>query len=226
MPVGCTVGEGSGAAKGSLYVKNCEGTATSPSGNKGRPGMPDAFDLNPNFFVGEPIEDVKPEGTDNRILVRHEDAGKRLEDSDVLIFDMDSFPVAQCLRGVPAVLATAALQAFCAYLPGKTWPRLRVGRGFPVRANLALHKSCPGNPYVIAEARGWGPATAGAPPEQWNSWIELREFGEATMRTTDPVQDVKAGFRVEFGERLFAESFHLDLDDAQGDARRDRSRSR
>ena len=209
-PLGCTVGEGRGAAKGKLYLKNCEGTAKVPTKDLGTPTMLANFDLNPNFFVGEPIEDIKPMGSDNRLVIRLLDAGKRLEDNDVMIFDMDSFRVAQCVRGVPAVLATDALKRFCAYEPGKTWPRLRVGPGFPIRASMALRKSCPGNPYVVAAARGTSAGTETAPAAQWDSWIELREFGEAAVRSGD---DVNPGFKVEFGERLFADSFHLELVD-------------
>jgi hypothetical protein len=210
-PLACTVGDGNGAAKGKLYLKNCAGTAKVPTGDLGSPGMLADFDLKPDFFVGEPIEDIKPMGSDNRLVIRLQGAGRRVEDNDVIVFDMDSFRVAECVRGVPAVLATDALKRFCAYDAGKTWPRLRVGPGFPVRASMALRKSCPGNPYVVAAARGTSPGTENAPSDQWDSWIELREFGEAAVRGSG--QDVKATFKVEFGERLFADSFHLDLID-------------
>jgi hypothetical protein len=211
LSLGCTVGEGTGAAKGQLYVKNCNGRPTAPSGDLGTPTMLADFDLHPNFFVGEPIEDIKPMGSDNRLVVRLQDAGKRLEDNDVIVFDMDSFHVAECVRGIPAVLATDALKRFCAYEPGKTWPRLRVGPGFPIRASMALRQACPGNPYVVAAARGTSPGTETAPAAGWNSWIELRAFGAAADRGSG--EDVKATFKVEFGERLFADSFHLDLVD-------------
>jgi len=77
-PLGCTVGEGTGAAKGKLYLKNCSGTAKAPTGDLGSLLVPADFDLNPNFFVGEPIEDIKPMGSDNRLVIRMQDAGKRV----------------------------------------------------------------------------------------------------------------------------------------------------
>jgi hypothetical protein len=212
-PLGCTVGEGRGAAKGKLYLKDCKGRPTAPTGDLGSATMLADFDLNPNFFVGEPIEDIKQMGSDNRLVIRMHDAGERVEDNDVIVFDMDSFRVAQCVRGVPSVLATDVLKRFCAFEPGKTWPRLRVGPGFPIRASMALRKSCPGNPYVVAAARGTSAGTENAAAAQWDSWIELREFGEAAVRGSG--EDVKPAFRVEFGERLFAESFHLELVDAK-----------
>jgi hypothetical protein len=210
-PLACTVGEGTGAAKGKLYLKNCEGTAKVPTGDLGSLLVPADFNLNPNFFVGEPIEDIKPMGSDNRLVIRMQDAGKRVEDNDVIVFDMDSFRVAECVRGVAAVVATPALQRFCAFDAAKGWPRLRVGPGFPVRASMALRKSCPGNPYVVASARGTSPGTEDATSDKWDSWIELREFGEAAVRSSG--EDVKPAFKVEFGERLFADSFHLELID-------------
>jgi hypothetical protein len=208
--LGCTVGDGSGEAKGKLYLKDCK---TSPRADYGSIDVPADFDLRADFFTGEPIEDIKPNGSDNRLVVRMQNAGRRLEDNDALVFDMDVRPVAQCLRGVPAIMETPAFKRFCAWLPGSSWPRLRVGPDFPVRANMALRKSCGGNTYTVATARGMDLTTANATPEQWNSWLELREFGTAAHSGPGPRQDVPPTFTVEFGQRLFADRFHLEITD-------------
>ncbi|HEY0705786.1 MAG TPA: hypothetical protein VGG33_03270 [Polyangia bacterium] len=208
--LGCTVGDGRGEAKGKLYYKDCK---INPTVDYGRLDAPADFDLGADFFTGEPIEDIKPNGSDNRLVVRMQNAGRRLEDNDLLVFDMDSWRVAQCLRGVPEVLETPELKRFCAWLPGASVPRLRVGPGFPVRANMALRKSCAGNTYSVATARGSNANTVNAEPEQWNSWLELREFGTAAHSGQGPRQDVPPTFVVDFGQRLAAERFHIELTD-------------
>ncbi|HEY0715373.1 MAG TPA: hypothetical protein VGF45_22015, partial [Polyangia bacterium] len=207
---GCTVGDGRGEAKGKLYLKDCK---IRPRVDYGKVDEPADFDLRADFFTGEPIEDLKEDGSDNRLVIRMQNAGRRLEDNDLLVFDMDVWKVAQCLRGVPAVLETPELKRFCSWLPGAMWPRLRVGPGFPVRANMALRKSCSGNTYSVAAARGTDASTLNAGPEQWNSWIELREFGTAAHSGQGPREDVPPTFTVDFGQRLFADRFHLELTD-------------
>ncbi len=211
LAAACTVGEGRGEVKGKLYVKNCEGRPSKPGADFGSRSEPRDFDLKVDFYAAEPIEDIKPNGSDNRVVVRLQPAGRRIEENDVLIFDIDAWRVAQCVRGVPTVLTTEALSRFCSFSIEKGHPRIRVGPGFPIRVNLALRRTCPGNPYVVGSARGIGPGTEMAPPEQWESWIELRAFGTAGER--DGMTDVDPKFKVEFGERLYAERFALTIED-------------
>jgi hypothetical protein len=203
----CTVGNGEGAAVGKLYLNNCYGTG--PNDSFGAPDQPWDFNLNANFFSGEPIEDIKPNGSDNRLLIRMQGSGTRIEDSDLLVFDMDSWPVAQCVRGDPRVLATPELQRFCARDPATGLAKVRVGPGLPVRVNMALRKRCPANPYVVATARDITAGQAGATSEAWTSYVRFREFGDAARTNVQPT------FKVEFGQMLEAESFALDMLDDQ-----------
>jgi hypothetical protein len=95
---GCTVGSGSGSAVGTLQVTGCNS-----SGSYATTG---AFSLNPTFFAGEPIEDVCPPPGNctgphmNRLVIRMQRTGNRLEVNDVLYFDvLNTLKVAECVRG-------------------------------------------------------------------------------------------------------------------------------
>jgi hypothetical protein len=199
---GCTVGDGVGAAAGQLYVKTC-----SDRGDWGEPGLLRDYDLRPEFYAGEPIEDITPDGSRNRIVIRMQDSGKSLEANDFLQFDVvNSFQVARCLRG----MIDESTRIFCHFAPGATWPRLRIGPNMPIRASLVLHETCPLSALVGTARDGDGSridAIVPLPPEMWRSWIELSEFGKARTH------DVPLSFRVEFNERLKAESFHVELID-------------
>jgi hypothetical protein len=210
---GCTVGEGSGEAVGALYVKGCH------EGDYGEPEAPRYYNLRPEFFAAEPIEDIKKDGTRNRIAIRLQNSGKSLESNDYLQFDIvSSYEVARCLRGMNKLDPETA--AFCHWPTGQTWPRLRIGPNLPVRASLALRDTCP-QATLVGTARDGDGARSDVivplPPEQWRSWIELSEFGVARTR------DVAPNFRVEFNEQLRAEAFHVELiDDKVIDAERRR----
>lgn len=206
---GCTVGEGEGEVKGSLYVKNCYGTKSTD--DYGTPTNPMSFDLRADFFSGEPIEDIKPNPTDNRLLIRLQTSGRRPEDNDMLVFDVQSWRVAQCVRGAPAVLATPELQRFCAHTPGQP-PKVRVGPGFPITANLVLRNRCPFNPFV-GTARDTSASNPAATPDDWTSWIRLKAFGSAAVDGNGARPDVDPSFKVEFGEKLEATAFQLDIMD-------------
>jgi hypothetical protein len=203
LGAGCTVGTGEGSAGGVLYLKNCYGSDADDS--YGTFEMPRDFSLNANFFAGEPIEDIKPNGSDNRLLIRMQGSGTRIEDSDLLVFDMDSWRVAQCVHGDPAVLATEELKRFCSRDAGSTTSKLRIGPGLPVRVNLALRKRCPGNPYAVATARDTSIALPDSTPADWTSYIRLKAFGDAARGPVLPT------FKVEFGQMLEAEAFVLDM---------------
>ena len=212
LAAACTVGDGTGEAKGQIYLQHCFGSVAEPGGDYGTPEMPRDFELSVGFYAGEPIEDIKKKGSDNRLIVRMQNAGRRIEDNDVLVFDMMNWRVAQCLHGNPDDLADAMVKRFCDWAPGKTWPRMRVGPDLPIKANLALRKSCPGNTYVVAAARDLSLANPAATAADWGSWIELRAFGDA-VPDSDKTGRVDPTFKVEFGQRLFAEAFHVDLMD-------------
>jgi hypothetical protein len=210
---GCTVGEGEGAARGALYVKGCNDEIK----DYGRPDLLLEYNLRPEFFAGEPIEDIKEDGNRNRLVIRLQNSGKSLESNDYLQFDIvSSYQVARCLHG--SVDPDTA--AVCHWPAGQAWPRLRIGPNLPIRASLALRDTCPLATLVGTARDGDGARSdviVPLPPEQWRSWIELSVFGTARD------QEVAPTFRVEFNERLRAEAFHVDLiDDRVIDAERRR----
>jgi hypothetical protein len=96
---GCTVGGGSGSAKGSLWVTGCSDNLSSP--NFGTPAMPEAYDLQPTFFAGEPIDDLATGAMHkNRLIVRMQRTGLAIQYNDTLYFDVEnSYEVARCVRG-------------------------------------------------------------------------------------------------------------------------------
>jgi hypothetical protein len=133
VPLGCSVGSGSGAAKGSLFVFSCNDT--SPYGEVPDPTQPTVvlpipYNLGPDstrppeFFAGIPIDDlVQGPGAMNQIEFRMQSTGLVQLYTDTLEFDaINAFEVARCLRGrtvngqpdylvtqpLPLSLATAA----------------------------------------------------------------------------------------------------------------------
>jgi len=92
---GCAVGNGSGAAAGPIYLLGC-----TEDGNYGEPGMERLFNLSPTFFAGEPIEDIGVALPENRLVIRLQRNGNRIEVNDTLYIDVqDAYEVARCVRG-------------------------------------------------------------------------------------------------------------------------------
>jgi hypothetical protein len=113
---GCNVGAGTGSFAGSLYLRGC-----TKDGDLGSASAPALFDLKPTFFVAEPIDDFQKAHPMNRLSIRIQSAGNRVEEADVLYINMASvLPVAQTL--------------------GSAVP---VGIGADVRAALVLNQTCP-----------------------------------------------------------------------------------
>lgn len=100
---GCTVGSGSGSARGSLWVNGCgsNGSNYGTPPTQGNPAVPRAYDLQPTFFAGEPIDDLSMSSLPrNRLTLRMESSGLALQYNDTLYFDiLDSYEVARCVRG-------------------------------------------------------------------------------------------------------------------------------
>jgi hypothetical protein len=95
---GCTVGNGSGTARGTLKVIGCN------EGDTLKDGQP--YDLRPTFFAGQPIEDICPARSScpaahtNRLLIRLQRTGNQVENNDTLYFDVqNALEVARCVRG-------------------------------------------------------------------------------------------------------------------------------
>ena len=201
---GCAVGDGVGSAEGSLYVRGCKQYA-----DYGKPDAPAPYNLNPTFFAGEPIEDIRMNGTLNRIVLRLQDSGKSNELDDMLQFDVvNSYLVGACLAGVG--LTDEVSRAFCQTPPGQTRPRMRIGPSMPIRVSLALRSTCP-FAYRVGSGRDADASRIDRidqiPIDQWRSWIDFTEFGSATSSKPAPT------FKVEFGERISAARYHVDLID-------------
>jgi hypothetical protein len=124
---GCSVGQGSGSAMGSLFVASCDNKANFGTPMDGGPGYmiaPQPFGITPKFFAGAPAEDlIQGPGAMNQLFMRMASSGLLEMYTDFLEFDVTySYEVARCIRGrtvngqpdylvyapLPLTLATAA----------------------------------------------------------------------------------------------------------------------
>jgi len=232
---GCSVGKGVGAASGTLYEYGCSdnGDYCSAPDQCGTEETPVAYDLKPTFFAGEPIDDLRqlhPGSAimSNRLTVRLQRSGKRIEQNDVLTFDITtSYEVARCVRGRVIQVDASTRQndwdeANCYRADDKSPGRMRVQFDSPVRAGLALKATCTAN-LVASAISAPVPLSYSATPNpvvtdgSWESWVEFKEFGIAAQVDTPPTErePIKNTFRIELGQRIYATSFSLTLvDDA------------
>jgi hypothetical protein len=210
---GCTIGNGSGTAKGMLWILGCE-----DGGNYGSPTAPLPFDLSPTYFAGEPIEDIGDvEPAHNRLIIRMQRNGNALEITDTLYFDIPfSYQIAQCLRGrtvggVPdwdtsSGTTDPAGAPWCGPVGDNGVPRINLFPYGPVTATLTPFGTCHSQahpPTVVSVA---GVASPG--------WIDFLAFGSAMQPTLPPDQrgPVDPNFKVAYGERLQA-IFGMNLED-------------
>jgi hypothetical protein len=215
---GCTVGSGSGSARGPLWVLGC--SSELPDGNLGTPDAPYNFSLDPIFFAGEPIEDVSMTVHENRLGIRMQRNAGPIEYNDTLAFDIqDSLQVARCVRGATVngvgdwdMNDAETSGAWCDWsgagsdggAGGATRARIQLTPGGYVQASLALLKTCPleEGASLVGHSKG--------------GWIEFVDFGGAAQPDLPSDQrtqfDATADFKVNFGERLRA-TFHVDLED-------------
>jgi len=117
MLAGCSVGAGKGNLDGTLFVRPCTGDSDYGSS----PAAPQPYHMNPQFFVAAPIDDFPGPHPVNRLSVRVQPSGNRLEEADVM-----SMVIANCLE-----VAQTVGQA------------IDVGPATNVRATLNLNASCP-----------------------------------------------------------------------------------
>ncbi len=100
---GCTVGGGSGAASGPIYVLGCYPNGSDYTSDSTDKGGPKFFDLQPTFFAGDPTEDIGDVAVSqpaNLISIHVQRNGNRIEINDLLSFDIqNSYEVARCVRG-------------------------------------------------------------------------------------------------------------------------------
>lgn len=221
--LGCTVGSGSGEATGEMYVRGCGGEFNNPQ-------QPGAFDLSPSFFAGEPVEDIREGGVQNRLTIRLQRHGGGFEVNDVLQFDVvNSYEVARCVLGRqtldPATNTMVPDFRTDVCTPIEGGARVRIGPNDFVRATLTLFQSCrSGNSplNLVATAVPCAPINGKAncldvPPDAWQSFIDFKVFGSVQSGDTNvaPVdrKAIPTGFKVDFGERILASKFVLNLID-------------
>ena len=169
---------------------------------------PAPYDMGPTFFAGEPIEDVRVDGRENRIVIRLETAGQRVRRSkgvaalgpvkDILYFDVDAYATARCVRAAATGSPTPRCHRTC-LITDQGMARMRVGPMQPVRASLAPRAECYKNIYVVGKAarrrsRGERQSPAGAAGQ-------LGVLGGLRGLRFGPQPAIPAPtFKVEFGE--------------------------
>lgn len=229
--LGCSVGNGVGAASGGIYVYGCSKSGDyCPNGVCGTRDAPAPYDLKPSFFAGEPIDDLREYSTGssqevmlNRLMIRLQRSGKQIEVNDVLTFDVSSsYEVARCVRGrVDPTTGQNDWSATDCYRASDSSPgRMRLQYDSSVRAALTPAATCTAN--LVADAIS-APvpvsyATAVAPTVtdgSWESWVEFQEFGTASQwdRAADARDPVDPKFHIQLGDRIYATSFQLTLID-------------
>lgn len=204
----CQAGQGSGSAAGPLYIRDCRGASDFGSS----PTAPETFDLKPAYFAGESIEGISKGRKDNRLIIRLQRSGKRLDINDVLAFDIvDTRIVAKCVRGALLPQPGGGTSpdydtANCFW--GAAGPRVRIGPNQPIHSNLVPLVTCVRNVVGTAVSQD---ASSG----NWDSWIEFQQFGHAAQSGLLPEArtPITESFKVDFGERLHATKFKLTLKD-------------
>jgi hypothetical protein len=113
---GCSLGDGTGVVAGTLYVRNCTNDS-----DIGTVAAPVPFNLNPTFFVADLVDDFSHEHPMNRVQIRVQSNGTRVEGANVFYVDVaSSFDVATALGQVLPITLSSN-----------------------VRASLVLNKTCP-----------------------------------------------------------------------------------
>jgi hypothetical protein len=233
---GCSVGQGVGEASGSLYVLSCShaGDYCDSAGVCGTPSAPAFYSLNPDFFAGEPINQLTqfPNGSPlsgsqprmNRITIRVQHSGKQVENTDALFFDVvNSYEVARCVRGREIMVAGLPNQhdyddryCFRASATGPARVRISVDAGF-IHSTLSPWMTC--SRPVAATATDVFPVNGVVQTVDngaWESWVEFAAFGSAAQNEqADPTARTAIGpdFKVELNQRLYASAFSLTLQD-------------
>jgi hypothetical protein len=225
----CSTGKGVGAASGALFEYGCTGSGDySADGVSGSQDIPAPFDLDPSYFAGEPIDDLRNYGAgsgimSNRLIIRLQRSGKQIELNDVLTFDvLSAYEVARCVRGRFDVEKNVNDwdETNC-YRASDAGPgRIRIQHDSRVHASLILKATCTAD-LVASAVSSPVPASYAAtvgvptPPAEWISWVEFEEFGSATQNDRPPTErdPVEGRFRVDFGQRIYATEFLLTLVD-------------
>jgi hypothetical protein len=116
---GCGLGDGTGSVAGSLYLRGC-----THQSDYGMLGAPAAYDMNPAYFVADPINALassKPLHPVNKLSLRVQPSGNRNDEADLLFINVANDAQVTLTLGQPTV----------------------VGPTTNVRASLTLNQTCP-----------------------------------------------------------------------------------
>jgi hypothetical protein len=234
---GCTVGSGAGSARGPIFLLGCGQNGE----DLGSFAAPVTFDLAPHFFAGEPIEDVAVGTPDNRLLIRMQRNGNRVEVNDTLYFDVqNTYDVARCVRGQTVNGAPQYDPTWCDWSGGAT---VDGGALVDGAASDGGGAGGPGDGGADADDGGDAGTIAPATPRARirigteavirsslsllftchnanvvdvavDGWIDFLDFGSAAQPDRPPeLRDpVDPKFTVNFGQRLRA-NFEVQLAD-------------
>ena len=176
---GCSVGKGVGAASGEIFEYGCSknGDYCASDADGGVCG-PLSYDLRPAFFSGEPIDDLRQysEGSNNmimnnRLTIRLQRSGKRIEQNDVLTFDVaSSYEVARCVRGHVLPDGTKDWdEANCYRATDKSPGRIRLQWDSPVHASRVEPRSATQlQRDAESHGHGWQLVVVGRVPGIWH----------------------------------------------------------
>lgn len=234
---GCTVGTGSGKAKGVLFDYNC---IHGPGG----PTDPIEYSLNPSFFAGVPTEDLSVNQMHmNEITIRMQNNALAVQYADTLYFDVvNSYEVARCVRGardgmtgeplynVTEPLPNGGATIWCdwaanTFTDGGTLDAGAINpgapdAGTPLDGGMSVLASTPRihlTPYTDVRS-SFGPlSTCGLNKVSGvavDGWIAFKDFGAAAQPDLPPQSrlPVDPDFVIQFGDRMRAD-FYVILED-------------
>ncbi|HEY7373753.1 MAG TPA: hypothetical protein VIF57_16445 [Polyangia bacterium] len=217
---GCVVGDGTGSASGMLFMLGCQ---NGDAKDYGSPTSEQNYDLQPRYFVGEPIEDIADPSdarpAANTLIIRMQHNGNALEITDTLYFTIpDSGKIAKCLRGRvdPATGLpdwdtgtgvvddpnTTAMGPWCeppvAPPDGSGFPRIHLIASGPVRVSFTPLGTCASSMHPPAIVSITGVAQEG--------YVDFFDFGNAMQndRAPDAREPIGNDFKIDFGQRLRA----------------------
>jgi hypothetical protein len=206
---GCSVGGGTGEAKGPVTILDCGG----PGKTFPDPMKPEEYSLEPQFFAAEQLLDLSgSQRKVNRLIIRLQNTGRRREANDILRFDIpDLFEAARCVRGKKKADGSADYdESNCFVTPQGT--RLRIGTNALVRAFLTPNFKC-STKLQLYDHVGTATSTVRAPSDgTWASYIVFSDFGRANSPEALK-KDLAPNFKIELDDRLRASEFVLFLED-------------
>lgn len=219
----CSVGKGDGSASGQVFILECSKNSDyCRNGVCGTPTAPVSYDLFPDFFAGEPLDSPKKVGSvtvaqQNRLTIRLQRSGKRLEQNDVVTFQIaDSYEVARCVRGATKANGEPDYDSrYCFHATPDSPAKIRItSAGGLILASFTPRMTCTRNVVAAAYDRPSVDESAAIPSDgSFDSWITFENFGAAHLDPGSPPTD--PGFKVNLEERVRASAFHLNLVDSQ-----------